>query len=149
MRLLDPGVFVEEKSEMPNIFFLSSSSFAFPFFFSLIALQLHDPKILGKHPGSAALLSWSPSQSTPTHPPPFALRFLVPSTASVTCNVLLINLFSWPYIYIFFFFKKYKWLNLQNLPSYYNILLWSSWKCNKWQVPLAIISNQQKIFFKQ
>lgn len=31
------------------------------FFFSLPALQLHDPEILGKHPGSAALLSLAAS----------------------------------------------------------------------------------------
>lgn len=47
------------------LFFPSSSSFVFPFFFSLVALQLHEPKILGKHPGSAASLRRSPSQRRP------------------------------------------------------------------------------------
>lgn len=49
------------------LFLSSSSSFVFPFFFSLVALQLREPKILGKHPGSAALLSRSPSQRPPPH----------------------------------------------------------------------------------
>lgn len=106
MRLLDLGVFVEEKSEMPNIvffcFFFLSSAFVLAFFFSLPALQLHDPEILGKHPGSAVLLSLAV-------PPPPALSSLVPSTVSVTRNFLLINLsptITYSDLYIFYILPK-------------------------------------------
>ena len=80
-----------------------SSAFILAFFFSLPALQLHDPEILGKHPGSAALLSLAAS-------PPFALSSLVPSTVSVTRNFLLSNLsltivYS-EFLFIFLYVKK-------------------------------------------
>lgn len=64
MRLLDPGGVCWGK--VRNAKYLSPPVLCLlplspsPFFFSLIALQLRDPKILGKHPGSAALLSRSP-----------------------------------------------------------------------------------------
>lgn len=37
------------------LFFSSSSSFVLPFFFSFVGSRLGEPKILGKHPGPAAL----------------------------------------------------------------------------------------------
>lgn len=51
------------------LFFSSSSSLVFPFFFSLVALQLGEPKILGKHPGPAALYHWAglPLRVPPLH----------------------------------------------------------------------------------
>lgn len=64
------GVCWEEVRNAKYLFFGSSSAFVLPFFFPLPALQLHDPEILGKHPGSAALLSLA--ASPPLH---WALRF--------------------------------------------------------------------------
>lgn len=79
------------------LFFLSSSSFAFPFFFSLIALQLHDPKILGKHPGSAALLSRSPLLRPP------------PSFPSLHWDLWFPAQSRWPATFFFLFFLLMKW----------------------------------------
>lgn len=85
--------------------FLSSSSFVFTFFFSLIVLQLRDPKILGKHPGSAALLSQSPSKqpSPPTLFYFFILHWdLLFPAVSMTCNFLGDEIIFQVFIFSFF-----------------------------------------------
>lgn len=56
------GVCWEKVRNAKYLFFLGLLPLSFClFFFSLPALQLHDPEILGKHPGSAALLSLAAS----------------------------------------------------------------------------------------
>lgn len=77
-----------------------------PFFFSLIALQLRDPKILGKHPGSAALLSRSPLLRP--LPPSHLCTEISGSQRSLGDPPFRVFFFLYIYIFVLFLFLRMK-----------------------------------------